>query len=239
MKGLALLPSLWAHAQMGDDDDADYEYDADDDTRTRFARSGPRSLEASQARGVVLVLELESELVPLLVQIQVLVRVRFCPEGKGKARPPFGTTVQLCKRSRPHSATTVLHSRRASPPSRRASPLLQRQYNTSLVLIVVLSLVLEDFSWEESPGRTAAVPERGRGAPCLFPLRKVACSFLERGRSQEPSEHHPTSSAEQRAHSIPPPLSLLERGAGQGRCLPFPVRNAPCFCPLGTIVCSR
>ena len=123
MKGLALLPSLWAHAQMGDDDDdADYEYDADDDTRTRFARSGPRSLEASQARGVVLVLELESELVPLLVQIQVLVRVRFCPEGKGKARPPFGTTVQLCKRSRPHSATTVLHSRRARLPSRRAGP---------------------------------------------------------------------------------------------------------------------
>ena len=189
-----------------DDDDDDYEYDAEDDTRTRFARSGPRSLEASQARGVVLVLELESELVPLLIQIQVLVRVRFCPEGKGKARPPFGTTVQLCKRSRPHSATTVLHSRRARLPSDVPAPLLQRQYNNSLVLRVVPSRVLEDFSREESPGRTAAVPERGRGAPCLFPLRKVACSFLERGRSQEPSEHHPTSSAEQRAHCISPPF---------------------------------
>ena len=53
-KGVPPLPSLWAHAHMGDDhdDDVNYDYDADDDERTRFARSVPRSLEASQARGV-------------------------------------------------------------------------------------------------------------------------------------------------------------------------------------------
>ena len=46
-------------------------------------------------------------------------------------------------------------------------------YSTTLIRVLVLILLL---------------------VPCLLPLEKVACDPLERGRSQDLSEHHPTSS---------------------------------------------
>ena len=167
-----------------------------------------------------------------------------------RSRPHTATTLQHLGRACPHFAASVHCTALQAFPTafcddstalEACQPaFLQRRCNTLWILVLILALVpvlvqvlvlgLEYFSWVDfarEECRSAGGPERGRGALCLFPLEKVACSLLERGRSQELSEHYPTSSTEQRAQFTLSSFSVLERGAREGRCLLFPGRGVP------------